>query len=144
MSGLLSNLFTRYLGGIAALLMLVSVNVHADEDELPQWLFYTNGAFTSQIYNGSGMVTGETIFTFKGKIPFGGRYRFDNGDRTQTVGVLSGCRPTGAFALHCAWSDQFGSGALNVLFTQNMLSFRGMWGSSGHRPQYSWNGVRKH
>jgi hypothetical protein len=132
--------FARNALGLAsaALLALASAGAQAG----PEWLVRINGSFQSRIFNGGSLASGETILSYSGTTPFGGSYGFSDGG-SKTLGTLSGCAPAEEREVDCTWSDRYGSGQLQLRFSEDFTSFEGYWGYGKQTPQFRWSGTRR-
>ncbi len=57
-------------------------------------------------------------------------------------GKLSKCRAIQIRVMSCIWNDKYGTGELEVTFSEDFSSFNGYWGEEFSQPVYRWSGAR--
>ncbi len=106
-----------------------------------QWLPNITGRYEGQISTGTQSVSGTTEFFLSQTGSLLGTYSVRQ-DNKLDLGVLHDCNATGPLKIRCIWSDRFGSGDLNLLFTSDLSRFNGQWRVLGSPETYAWAGSR--
>ncbi len=124
---------TPLISGCSALRNFVSEQV---------WLSRINGTYSGILESDGSPVDAETTFNYFGKKPFRGSFLYaESGNLVK--GSLANCSPMDQRYLSCIWSDKYGSGSLNIYFTEDLNSFKGHWSPSSNPSEiYSWEGSR--
>ena len=134
-----SRLFFSSLAASLFLMIIPSLKVNAQTSitQLEQAL----RSYQSQIWDTDGVSPGITEFSKSSDGSFGGSYTMK--DSTEEIlGALSECQAAQTLVMHCAWTDQYGTGAMEVTFSENFSSFSGYWGEGVSELTFPWSGSR--
>jgi hypothetical protein len=99
------------------------------------------GSYQSQIWSGGSFVSGTTEFVTARDGSVSGRYTLNEATGA-VAGTLSQCKPLTSRAMQCVWSDRYGTGNLEMTFSENFTNFVGYWGTNRSKPEYVWVGAR--
>ncbi len=71
-----------------------------------------------------------------------GDYEFlENGNKIS--GTLYDFQAHDPLVLKCKWRDKYGTGSLEMLFSEDVAQFAGQWGVDGYAEKFGWNGGKK-
>lgn len=126
---------------IALALWLVASPAALAEDD---WLASVPGSYHGSIWSAGRHMPAVTTFR---RDPMGrilGQYAFDEPSGVRERGRLDHCAALRALVLTCLWHDRYGTGRLDLTFTEDFLGFAGRW-SAGERaaPVWPWTGRRQ-
>jgi hypothetical protein len=99
------------------------------------------GSYQSQIWSGGSFNSGTTEFVTARDGSVSGRYTMNEPTGAAT-GTLSQCKPMKSRVMQCVWIDRYGTGNLEMTFSENFTSFVGYWGTDRSKPEYVWVGAR--
>lgn len=106
-----------------------------------EWLKETLGVYPSQIWGAGRLMSGTTEFQEMSDGSLGGNYTM-NELREVVPGTLSQCQAIQLLVMRCIWNDRYGTGNLEVTFSENFSSFVGYWGDDRSEPSFRWSGER--
>jgi hypothetical protein len=129
-----------FFTSLATSLLLVSFHsLEAKAESTDNWLGQAVGNYPGKIWSGDGLIPGETEFLLNDDKSLIGSYSMQG----QGLGVLSQCRAVRMLVARCIWHDRYGSGDLEVTFSENFSSFKGFWMPKGLTEKLPWNGKRQ-
>lgn len=101
------------------------------------------GEYHGEIWS-DGMYPSVTEFFGETRGGLDGVYRFEYGDDVEE-GVLRGCKRRKAQAFRCVWKDRWGSGQLDLEFSEDFSAFSGVWSDTDNPPSLGlrWHGSRR-
>lgn len=105
------------------------------------WEVQVLGVYQSQIWGADEFLSGVTEFSQ-------GREGFVEGRYTMNVqgevvpGRLSRCQSSQPLIMRCIWQDRYGTGSLELTFSEDFLGFEGYWGADDSTPDFPWMGSR--
>jgi len=105
------------------------------------WIERALGNYQSQIWSAGSLVSGTTEFRKTSDGSLGGRYTM-NEQGGVVPGTLSQCQAMQVRVMRCVWSDKYGTGNLEVTFSEDFSSFNGYWGEASSEPVFPWSGSR--
>lgn len=130
---------TLFLFRVSAILsLLLSLAALAQDNE---WLKQAVGSYRSQIESSSVHVPGTTEFLLTETGTLIGAYRMEEAS-SAPLGVLSQCETFDVRTIACTWTDKYGSGTLEVTFSEDFSSFVGQWNLQGQDARFAWSGAR--
>ena len=132
-----SKLFFTSLA--TALLVASSYSLEAKAESADNWLSQAVGSYPGQIWSGGVLIPAETEFLRNNDNSLIGSYSMQG----QGLGVLSQCQAIKKLVARCIWNDRYGSGDLEVTFSENFSSFKGFWTPKGLTEKLPWNGKRQ-
>jgi hypothetical protein len=133
-----SKLFFTSLA--ASLLLASSSGLPAKaDDSTDSWLNKAVGSYPGQIWSDGALIPAETEFLRNNDNSLIGSYSMQG----QGLGVLSQCRAVKLLVARCIWNDRYGSGDLEITFTENFSSFKGYWTPKGLSEKLPWNGKKQ-
>jgi hypothetical protein len=107
----------------------------------PAWTEKAMGQYPSQIWSGGSLVSGTTELQQAQDGTLGGTYSLK--EPTGVVpGKLSQCQAVKLRVLRCGWTDQYGSGTLEMTFSEDFSGFNGYWAADNSEPVFRWSGSR--
>lgn len=99
------------------------------------------GNYEGEIWS-NGPNPGRTIFSIDSNENISAVYSFQ-GFSNLEKGTLKNCKKKPQKGrLICTWQDKYGSGTLDINFSNDYGSFSGHWGMGSSSVEYSWNGER--
>jgi hypothetical protein len=116
-------------------------NLNASAQPPTSWVKQSFGNYQSQIWNADNLASGTTEFRETGDGSLGGSYTI-NEQGGVALGTLSQCQAMQVRVIRCAWIDKYGTGNLEVTFSENFSSFNGYWGEGSSEPTFRWSGSR--
>lgn len=125
----------------AALLLNGTAHLHANAQTSDNWIKQAMGRYQSQIWSGGDLLTGTTEFRQARDGAIEGRYTMNEQGKL-TPGTLSQCQTIEVRVLRCAWNDKYGTGSLEVTFSEDFSGFNGYWGEQNEEPAFRWDGSR--
>lgn len=134
-----SRLVFSYL--VASFFLTGVCNLNASAQSSSDWVEQSLGNYQSQILNGSSLVSGTTEFRKTREGSLEGSYTMDEQGKV-VLGTLSQCQAMQVRVMRCIWSDKYGTGNLEVTFSENFSSFNGYWGEQRSEPVFRWSGSR--
>lgn len=132
---------TLMASALTTLLFAGATTVETSEQAAPAWFSRVTGRYQSQIYNQNDLTTGTTEFSRDKTGALVGNYFMDEAG-VLVPGRLSQCQAVQVQVLRCRWFDKYGTGTLEVTFTEDFTSFTGLWGDQEAPPEHVWNGQR--
>ena len=110
------------------------------------WVQQVPGAYSGQVSGGnySAPIITEFILTTDGDL-FGSYAILENAGTAEAdlaLGVLTNCQANVDYQLSCTWHDRYGSGTLNLGFTEDLATFDGQWNADGETVIFPWTGER--
>jgi hypothetical protein len=99
------------------------------------------GSYQSQIWSGGSFISGTTEFVTARDGSIGGKYTM-NEPTGANSGTLSQCKSLRSRVMRCVWIDRYGTGNLEMTFSENFTNFVGYWGTDRSKPEYVWVGAR--
>ena len=116
-------------------------NLNASAQSSTSWVEQSIGNYRSQIWNADNLVSGTTEFRKTGDGSLVGSYTI-NEQGGVVLGTLSQCQAMQVRVMRCLWNDKYGTGNLEVTFSENFSSFNGYWGDESSEPTFRWSGSR--
>lgn len=102
------------------------------------------GRFCGELISSGDYQDVETLLSVDRDGRVTGSYELDEPDG-RVAGTLTEKDGTGT-SRTLVWSDKYGTGTLDVLFSDDYQAFQGRWGASTNgrpeAPSHSWNGTR--
>lgn len=132
-----SKLFFTSL--VASVLLAGSHGLEVKAESADDWLSQAVGSYPGQIWSAGTLIPAETEFLLDHDNSLIASYRMQG----QGLGVLSQCRAVKMLVARCIWNDRYGSGDLEVTFSENFSSFKGYWTPKGLTEKLPWNGKRQ-
>jgi len=105
------------------------------------WVEQALGNYQSQIWSGGSLVSGTTEFEETNDGVLEGSYTMNEAGEV-VPGTLSQCKAVQVRIVRCVWNDEYGTGNLEVAFSEDFSSFDGYWGGEGSEPVFRWSGSR--
>lgn len=124
-----------------SLLLISTYSIRAEEQSPNRWFKEIVGRYQSQIESGGSVIPGTTEFILTDKNSLIGSYELKE-ESSSALGVLSQCQEEQIRTIRCLWNDKYGSGELEVTFSEDFSSFNGYWKSKEINERFIWNGSR--
>jgi hypothetical protein len=106
---------------------------------LPSAAFAETRTYCGKLMSGGHIVPAETIIIHDAKGGLTGTYTFV--DQGQVInGTLAQAQAKGHERWRFVWTDEYGSGQLDVKFNADESAFTGKWGDGAGKPHLPWNG----
>jgi hypothetical protein len=122
-------------------LLTSTSSLSANAQPSNNWVEQALGSYQSQILNAGILTSGKTEFRKNSNGSLGGIYTMnEEGEIVQ--GKLSKCQAKKIQVMRCIWNDKYGTGELEVIFSEDFSSFNGYWGEEFSEPVYRWSGSR--
>jgi hypothetical protein len=121
-----SRLFFSSLVASFSLTIVCSLNASAQSSS--DWVDQALGNYQSRILSAGSLVSGTTEFRKTREDSLEGSYTMDEQGKV--------------LVMRCVWNDKYGTGNLEVTFSENFSSFNGYWGEIGSEPVFRWSGSR--
>jgi hypothetical protein len=134
-----SRLFFSSLVASFSLTIVCSLNASAQSSS--DWVDQALGNYQSRILSAGSLVSGTTEFRKTREDSLEGSYTMDEQGKV-VFGTLSQCQVMQVLVMRCVWNDKYGTGNLEVTFSENFSSFNGYWGEIGSEPVFRWSGSR--
>ncbi|WP_286396036.1 hypothetical protein [Pseudanabaena mucicola] len=134
-----SRLFFSSLVASFSLTIVCSLNASAQSSS--DWVDQALGNYQSRILSAGSLVSGTTEFRKTREDSLEGSYAMDEQGKV-VFGTLSQCQVMQVLVMRCVWNDKYGTGNLEVTFSENFSSFNGYWGEIGSEPVFRWSGSR--
>lgn len=134
-----SRLFFSSLVASFSLTIVCSLNASAQSSS--DWVDQALGNYQSRILSAGSLVSGTTEFRKTREDSLEGSYKMDEQGKV-VFGTLSQCQVMQVLVMRCVWNDKYGTGNLEVTFSENFSSFNGYWGEIGSEPVFRWSGSR--
>ena len=134
-----SRLVFSYLVASFSLTVVCSLNASAQSSS--DWVDQALGNYQSRILSAGSLVSGTTEFRKTREDSLEGSYTMDEQGKV-VFGTLSQCQVMQVLVMRCVWNDKYGTGNLEVTFSENFSSFNGYWGEIGSEPVFRWSGSR--
>jgi len=134
-----SRLFFSSLVASFSLTIVCSLNASAQSSS--DWVDQALGNYQSRILSAGSLVSGTTEFRKTRDDSLEGSYTMDEQGKV-VFGTLSQCQVMQVLVMRCVWNDKYGTGNLEVTFSENFSSFNGYWGEIGSEPVFRWSGSR--
>jgi hypothetical protein len=122
-------------------LLTSTSNLSANAQSSNNWVEQALGSYQSQILNAGILASGKTEFRKNSNGSLVGIYTM-NEEGGIVQGKLSKCRAIKIQVMRCIWNDKYGTGELEVTFSEDFSSFNGYWGVEISEPIYRWSGAR--
>ncbi len=135
-------LFSSFVTAIA-ITSLGNLNAQA-QSKVPSsetWMAQALGSYKSQIWSAGVLLPGTTTFSQASDGSLAGSYTMNELGKL-VPGTLNQCRVMRARVTRCIWTDKYGTGTLEVTFSESFSSFNGYWGVDSAKPEFRWNGAR--
>lgn len=130
------------LSSVSAFLLLTTTHTtEADAQSSEAWMNQVLGSYQSQIMGADELLDGVTKFRQTDDGTLAGYYTM-NEQGVIVPGALSQCQAVQTRVMRCIWNDKYGTGDLEVSFSEDFSKFEGRWGDKGSEPTYEWNGAR--
>ncbi len=126
---------------VASFFLTGVCNLTASAQSSSDWVEQALGNYQSQILSGSSLVSGTTEFRKTREGSLEGSYTMDEQGKV-VLGTLSQCQAIQVRVMRCVWNDKYGTGNLEVTFSENFSSFNGYWGEQSSEPVFRWSGSR--
>jgi len=132
-----------FLSSLVTSLFLTGIyDQNASAQDSSNWVKKALGIYQSQIFSGNNLVSGTTEFSENSDGYLKGIYMMNDQGKS-VLGKLSKCQATQVQVMRCVWNDKYGTGTLEVTFSEDFLSFNGYWGEEGRsEPVFWWSGSR--
>ncbi|MBD1912941.1 MULTISPECIES: hypothetical protein [unclassified Leptolyngbya] len=134
-----TNYIANSLAASLVLTGLWSLNVNAQPSG--SWMEQTLGRYEGQIWAAGDLLPATTEFREAEDGSLEGSYTM-NELGEMVPGTLSQCEAVQVRVMHCVWNDVYGTGNLEVTFSEDFSSFNGYWGEENSKPEFPWNGSR--
>jgi hypothetical protein len=95
--------------------------------------------YCGKLASSGHMVPAETGITRNDRGELIGTYTFVDGTRVFN-GTLAPATPMAKNSWRFIWTDDYGSGELDVKFNADQSAFTGKWGDGHNKPRLPWNG----
>lgn len=95
--------------------------------------------YCGSLVSGGHRVPAETVIIKDGRGGLAGTYSFVDRGRLGN-GSLAPAKPLGHNSFRFVWTDDYGSGQLDIRFNASSSAFTGKWGNGTDRPHLMWNG----
>ncbi|MFN5864639.1 MAG: hypothetical protein ACK451_22325, partial [Pseudanabaena sp.] len=115
--------------------------LNASAQSSSDWVDQALGNYQSRILSAGSLVSGTTEFRKTREDSLEGSYTMDEQGKV-VFGTLSQCQVMQVLVMRCVWNDKYGTGNLEVTFSENFSSFNGYWGEIGSEPVFRWSGSR--
>jgi hypothetical protein len=126
---------------VASFFLAGVCNLNASAQSSSDWLEQALGNYQSRILSGGILVSGTTEFRKTRTGSLEGSYTMD--EQGEVVpGTLSQCQAMQVRMMRCVWNDKYGTGNLEVTFSENFSSFNGYWGEESSESVFRWSGSR--
>jgi hypothetical protein len=125
----------------ASLIFTGTYNLNVSAQSSRSWVRQAFGSYQSQIWNGGSLVSGTTEFRKTSEGFLAGSYKM-NVKGESVLGTLTKCQAKQVQVMRCVWNDKYGTGSLEVTFSESFSSFNGYWGEGISEPTFRWNGSR--
>ena len=116
-------------------------NLNASAQSSRDWVDQALGNYQSRILSAGNLVSGRTEFRKTREGFLEGSYTMDE-QREVVPGTLSQCKAMQVRVMRCVWNDKYGTGNLEVTFSENFSGFNGYWGEGSLEPVFRWSGSR--
>lgn len=126
---------------VASLFLTATCNLQVNAQSSGDWVKQALRSYQSQIWGGGNLLSGTTEFREAGDGSLEGSYTMN--ERGKSVpGTLSQCQTKQILVMRCRWNDKYGTGDLEITFSENFSSFNGYWGEESSEPAFRWSGSR--
>ena len=95
--------------------------------------------YCGALVSGGHKVTAETDINTNADGSMTGTYSFVDKSHVSN-GTLAPAKPLGHNTFRFIWTDEFGSGQLELRFNADSSAFAGKWGDGSSKPRLMWNG----
>jgi hypothetical protein len=126
---------------VASFFSISVPSLKASTQTVDDWVEKALGNYQSQIWSGGIVLSGTTEFKKNSDGSLGGRYTM-NEEQGTVPGELSQCQAMQLRVMRCVWNDKYGTGNLEVTFSEDFASFKGYWGQGEPDSSLQWNGSR--
>ncbi len=126
---------------VASLLLIGTGNLKANAQSAHDWVEQALGRYQSQIWGGDRLLPGTTEFRKTGSSSIEGRYTMNEQGKS-VPGSLAQCQAIQVRVMRCVWNDKYGTGNLEVTFSEDFSIFNGYWGEGSSEPGFRWSGSR--
>jgi hypothetical protein len=123
-------------------LFCLIVLVSACATNQPNPLQNLSGTYVGQVVSVTNIPI-TTEFSVNDQGVRSGRYVMTERDGTQVSGTLDEFKQEGPYTLLVSWHDKYGNGKLRMLFSQQQLLFKGLWGHHADSTLMRWDGVKE-
>ncbi|MDP2153951.1 MAG: hypothetical protein Q8J66_09880 [Methylotenera sp.] len=123
-------------------LFCLIVLVSACATNQPNALQNLSGTYIGQVVSVINIPI-KTEFSVNDKGVRSGQYVMTEQDGTLVSGTLDEFKQEGPYTLLVSWHDKYGSGKLRMLFSQQQLLFKGLWGHHADSTLMRWDGVKE-
>ncbi|NEO83589.1 MAG: hypothetical protein F6J87_04915 [Spirulina sp. SIO3F2] len=128
------------IGSTATMLLLSNVPI-AKAEFSANWELQILGVYQSEIWGAGEFLSGITEFQRNEAGVVEGRYTM-NEQGEVVPGSLSQCQSLEPLVMHCIWQDRYGTGDLELSFSEDFSRFEGYWGDGNTQPEFPWLGSR--
>jgi hypothetical protein len=125
----------------ASVLFTSTYNFNANAQSSRSRVKQALGTYQSQIWSGGSLVSGTTEFRKTSDGSLEGSYKMNETGKS-VLGTLTQCQATQIQVMRCVWNDKYGTGSLEVTFSESFSSFNGYWGEGTSVPAFRWSGSR--
>jgi hypothetical protein len=126
---------------VASFSLTIVCSLNASAQSSSDWVDQALGNYQSRILSAGSLVSGTTEFRKTREDSLEGSYTMDEQGKV-VFGTLSQCQVMQVLVMRCVWNDKYGTGNLEVTFSENFSSFNGYWGEIGSEPVFRWSGSR--
>jgi hypothetical protein len=134
-----TKLVFRFL--VASFFSISMPSLNASAQTADDWVEKALGNYQSQIWSGGSPLSGITEFKKSSDGSLGGGYTM-NEEQGTVPGTLSQCQVMQLRVMRCVWNDKYGTGNLEVTFSEDFASFNGYWGEGEPDSSLQWRGSR--
>jgi hypothetical protein len=110
------SLFFGFL--TTSFILTITCNLKANAQSVNNWIPQALGIYQSQIWSGGTLASGTTEFKETNSGSIEGSYTM-NEPGESVPGKLSQCQAIQIRVLRCVWEDRYGTGNLEVTFSEN-------------------------
>ena len=130
------------LGSLTLLFCLIGVNSSQVQSQSTyNWLSQVVGSYKGQISSGGNLVSATTEFILSDTGALIGSYGMSEASGL-TLGTLTQCRALEMRLVRCIWHDRYGTGDLEISFSDTFNSFNGTWGTPNATERSPWKGSK--
>lgn len=100
------------------------------------------GNYQGHVWNGGDTDPVFTIFRLTADKKLSGSYSIKEEGGIER-GTLSEFKWESDYVLVCRWQDRYGEGTLRILFSADLSTFRGFWGTNSETTLFQWDGAKQ-
>jgi hypothetical protein len=126
---------------VVSLFLVGTFNLNSNSQPSSNWLRKAVGSYQSKIWSSGNLISGKTEFRKTNDSSLEGSYMMNEKEESVS-GKLSQCQAIQLRVMRCAWNDKYGTGSLEITFSENFSTFNGYWGEGSSEPVFRWSGSR--